>query len=65
MQPILGLIEHHRLRAVDHFRRHLLAAVGGQAVHEDGLGPRKPHKPGIDLIGLEQIVTAGCIGIMH
>src|SRR5215510_6138172 len=35
MQPVLRLVEYHRLRAIDHVVRDLLAAVGGQAVHED------------------------------
>ena len=35
MQAVLGLVPHRRLRAVDHLRRHLIAAMGGQAMHED------------------------------
>ena len=36
VEPVLRLVEDDRLRPVDDVRRHLLAAVGGQAVHEDG-----------------------------
>src|SRR5947209_16375284 len=35
MQPVFRLVEYHRLRAVDHVVRDLLAAVRRQAVHED------------------------------
>ena len=37
MQAVLGLVEHHRLRPVDHLVRHFLAAMGGQAMHEHGV----------------------------
>src|ERR1700733_8463655 len=41
MQPVFGLVEHPRMRTVDHLVGDLLAAVCGQAMHEDGvrLGP--------------------------
>ena len=45
VQAVLGLVEHHRLRAVDHLVGHLLAAVGGQAVHEDRVGLGLGHQP--------------------
>jgi len=38
VQAVFGLVEHHRLRAVDHFIGDLLAAMGGQAVHEQRIG---------------------------
>src|SRR6185312_2523705 len=34
VEAVLGLVPHHRLRPVDHPRRHLLAALGGKAMHE-------------------------------
>jgi hypothetical protein len=34
---------HHRLRAVDDLGAHLLAAVRGQAVHEQGVGVGGAH----------------------
>ena len=37
VQPVLRLVEHHRLRPVDDLVGDLLAAVGGQAVHEEGV----------------------------
>src|ERR671913_1270608 len=35
VQAVLGLVEDHGARAVHDLVRHLLARVGGQAVHED------------------------------
>ena len=35
VQAVLGLVEHHRLRAVDDVFSHFLAAMRRQAVHED------------------------------
>src|SRR5213592_2573664 len=35
VEAILGLVEDHRLRAVEHGVRDLLAAVGGEAVHDE------------------------------
>jgi hypothetical protein len=37
MQAVLRLVEHHRLRPVDHLVGDFLAAMGRQAVHEDGV----------------------------
>jgi len=36
VQAVFRLVEHHRLRPVDHLVGDFLAAVGRQAVHEDG-----------------------------
>src|SRR5437868_901727 len=38
MQAIFGLVEHHRLRAVDHLVGDLFAAMGRQAMHEQRIG---------------------------
>ena len=38
MQAVFRLVEHHGLRPVDHLVGDLLAAMRGQAVHEDGVG---------------------------
>jgi len=35
VQPVLGLIEHDRRIRLEDLRRHLLAAMRGQAVHEE------------------------------
>ena len=37
VQPVLGLVEDHRLRPVHHLVGHLLAAMGRQAMHEERL----------------------------
>src|ERR1700730_15986408 len=56
VQAIFGLVEHHRLRAVDHLVGDFVAAMGGKAMHEQRVGLRQRHQLGIDLIWLEQIV---------
>ncbi len=38
METVLRLLEHDRLRAINDLRRHFLAAMGRQAVHEDRVG---------------------------
>ena len=65
MQPVLGFIEHDRVRTVHDLVGHLLAAVRGEAMHENGirLGPR--HEARIYLIALEQVVAASAIAITH
>jgi hypothetical protein len=55
VQAVFGLVEHHRLRAVDHLVGDLLAAMGRQAVHEQRVGLGQRHQLGVDLIGLEQL----------
>lgn len=41
VQAVFGLVKHDRLRAVDHLVGDLLAAMGGQAVHEQRVGLRQ------------------------
>src|SRR3954468_22032733 len=53
VEAILGFIPHHALRAVDHLGGHFLAAVRGQAVHEERLLRRRFHHLGVDLPVLE------------
>src|ERR1051326_8086973 len=48
-QAVLGLVEDDRARAVDDAVRHLLAAVGGQAVHEHGVR-RQVQQRLVDLV---------------
>ena len=43
MQPVLGLVEHKGLRAVDDVVGDLLAAMGGKAMQEDRVPRRMPH----------------------
>src|SRR5438046_2739118 len=58
VQAVLGLVEHDRLRPVDHLVGDLLAAVRRQAMHEHGAGVRQRHEPRIDLVALEHVVAA-------
>ena len=41
VEAVLGLVPHDALRAVDHLSLDLVAAVGGQAVDEDRVGPSR------------------------
>ena len=41
VKPVLGFVEHHRLRPVDHLVGDFLAAMGRQAMHEDRVGARR------------------------
>src|SRR3970040_714693 len=52
MHPVLRLVEHHRLRPLDHLRRHLLAPVRRQVVHEQRLRRRQRHHPRVHLVPL-------------
>ena len=53
MQAVVRLREHDALGTVDDRRRHLLAPVGGQAVHEDRPGCRRGHHAVVDLEAFE------------
>ena len=53
MKPVLRFVPHHRLRTVKHRRRHLLAAMGGQAMHENRIPGGGFHQRLIDTIGRE------------
>src|ERR1700731_2301082 len=65
VQPVLGLVEHHRLRAVDHFVGDLLAAMGRQTMHEDSVGLGAGHQPRIDLVALEQVMAPRAVAVAH
>ena len=41
VQTVFRLVEHHRLRPVDHLVGHFLASIGGKAMHEYGTGRRR------------------------
>src|SRR6478672_960167 len=43
MQPVFGLVPHHTLWTVDDVRSDFLAAMRGQAVHEQRIRPRVAH----------------------
>ncbi len=54
MQAVLGLIEDHRVRRVQHLLGDLLAPVGRQAVHDLHLRPGVPDQVDVHLVGLER-----------
>ena len=64
VQAVFRLVEHDRLRPVDHLVGDLVAAVGGQAMHEHRIRLRPRHQGGIDLVALEQIVAALAVGVL-
>jgi hypothetical protein len=53
VHPVLGLVEHHRLRAFDHLVGHVLTPVAGQTVHKDRVRFRPTHRLLVDLVGGE------------
>ena len=61
MQAVFGFVEHDRLRAVEDFVGHLLAAMGRKAVHENRIRRGVAHQLGINLERLEYIVAAGTV----
>src|SRR5882724_11075455 len=64
MQAVLGLVPHRRLRAVDDAGRHLLAAMGRQAVHEDGIGFCHGHHAFVDTVARQEIVMEVADGLV-
>jgi hypothetical protein len=53
VQAVLGLIEDHRGRRIDHGVGDLGAAVGRQAVQEERARPRDAQQPVVHLIALK------------
>src|SRR5215467_3089551 len=58
VQAVLGLVEHNRMRPIDHLVRDFLAAMRRQAMHENRARIGQCHQTGVDLIALEQVVAA-------
>src|SRR5215467_5147211 len=65
MKAVFSLVEDHRLRSVDDLVSDLIAPMGGQAMHEYGLGFCFFHQPGVDLVRLEQIVPPLAATVSH
>ena len=63
MEAIFGLVKHNRLGTIDHFVGHLIATVGGQAVHEQGVFFRQGHQTGVYLIGFQDPATLGSVEV--
>ena len=53
VHAVFGLVEDDGLGAVEHGVGDFGVAVGGKAVHEDGVGLRVGHQRFVDLVGLE------------
>ena len=53
MQPIFRLIEHARLRPVDHLSGNFFTSVSRQTMQEDGVVGCERHQLGIDLVPFE------------
>src|SRR6516164_421414 len=65
VQAVLGLIEYDRMGAVDHLVRHLVSAMGGKTVHEQGIRLGAHEKLRVDLITPEQVVPARTVPVTH
>ena len=65
MQAVLGLVPHRRLRTVDHLRRHLIAAMGGEAMHEDRILVSFSNHLAIDLEGTERRIAPVSVIVAH
>src|SRR5690606_19377330 len=65
VEAILGFVPDHRLRAVDNTGRHLVAAMGRQAMHEDSTRIRLGHQRIVDLEAPQLLVTVDRVGIAH
>ena len=64
MHAVFGFIEDDRLLAVDHLIGHFLAAMRGQAMHEDGARLGAAHEGGIDLIGRQTLLPHGGVNVL-
>src|SRR5581483_3361979 len=43
VQAIFGLLVDHRIRPIDHLAGNFVAAVGGERMHVESVGPRQRH----------------------
>src|SRR5688572_27077467 len=64
VQPVLGLVEHDGARAVQHRVGDLLAAVRGQAVHDDRGGPGEAHQRVVELVAAERLPPLLALGLL-
>ena len=64
MQAVFGLIEHDRHLRLDHVGRHFLAAMGGQAMHEQRARLGQRHQLVVDLVGHEDAPPDFGLGLL-
>src|SRR5712692_5169001 len=64
MQPVLGLVEDDAPRPVQDGVGDLLATVGGQAVHDEGLRRGEAKQGVIDLVALEGLEPLLALGLL-
>ena len=55
----MRLREDHRMRAIGHIIRKLMAPMGRQAVHDDDVLVRLTHQVGVDLVGRKGLLAPG------
>ena len=65
VEAVFGAVEDDGLRAVDDFGGDFLPAVGGEAMHEDGVGGGLVHQALVDLVGGEEVVAADGRVVVH
>src|SRR5215471_3680502 len=57
VHAVFRLVQHHRLRSVQHLRCNLMAAMRGQAMHERRAAFEQRHQLAIHLVGLEDFAA--------
>src|ERR1043166_1121643 len=66
VQPILRLIEHARHVGLEDVRGYLLAAMRGEAMHEEGTWLRQRHQLFVDLVRCEDLAPQlGLVFLAH
>src|SRR5438045_7997660 len=64
MEAVFGLVEHDGVWAVDDAGRDFLAAMGGQAVHDDGVGLGGGQELVVNLVGQQAGFALGGLGFL-
>src|SRR2546428_1559759 len=64
VQPVLRLVEHDRAGAVQHAVGDLLAAMGRQAVHDQGRGLGEAQQPIAQLVARERLAALLALGLL-
>ena len=64
VQPVLRLLPDQATRSVHHGRGDLLAAMGGQAVHREGVGPGRVEQGVVDPVARERVAALLGLGLL-